>query len=101
MKPALLLLLAILSLTAHARSLTVDATNLPPGWQAEVQSDSCDRDGLICMGPAQITLRRGSFSQSFRSEQLATISTYNPNPAASLKAASSPSSPPPTWACSE
>ena len=54
MKPTLLLLLAILPLTAHARSLTVDATNLPPGWQAEVQSDSCDRDGLICMGPAQI-----------------------------------------------
>lgn len=36
MKPTLLLLLAILPLTAHARSLTVDATNLPPGWQAEV-----------------------------------------------------------------
>lgn len=71
MKPTLLLLLAALPFTAYARSLTVDATDLPPGWQAEVQSDSCDRDGLICMGPAQITLRRGSFSQSFRSEQLA------------------------------
>ncbi|OAM35617.1 hypothetical protein A7P98_06995 [Eikenella sp. NML080894] len=71
MKPSLLLLLAILPLTAHARSLTVDANKLPPGWQAEVQSDSCDRDGMICMGPAQVTLRHGSFSQSFRSEQLA------------------------------
>ena len=31
MKPTLVLLLAILPLAAHARSLTVDATNLPPG----------------------------------------------------------------------
>ncbi len=68
---ALLILLAAISGAAHARSLNVDAPQLPPGWQAEVHSDACDRDGLICMGPAQITLRHGSFSQTFQSNQIA------------------------------
>ncbi|MBH5330030.1 VCBS repeat-containing protein [Eikenella sp. S3360] len=75
MKPALLILLAALPLAAHARSLTVSAPKLPPGWQAEVSSNGCNRDGMICLSPAQITLRHGNFSQTFQSEQLGFTDT--------------------------